>query len=40
MKVKTKPTNRKKISCLLQQEIHIQSEVLRHYFELCRMLIN
>jgi transposase-like protein len=40
MKVKTKPVNRKKISWLLQQEIHIQFEVLRHHFELCRMLIN
>ena len=40
MKVKTKPVNRKKISWLLQQEIHIQFEMLRHHFELCRMLIN
>jgi transposase-like protein len=40
MKVKTKPVNRKKISWLLQQEIHIQFEMLRHHIELCRMLVN
>ena len=40
MKVKTKPVNRKKISWLLQQEIHVQFEMLRHHFELCRLLIN
>ena len=40
MKVKTSQINRKKISWLLEQDLNVKIEALRHHLDISRMLVN